>query len=81
MSNTVSRFLVSNPLAAAVNSSEQLPVTDTKGRRINDVLLCLTTGILHGLSWPILPDVNLSFLAWFAFVPLFILLERHQHSF
>lgn len=49
--------------------------------RWSNALLCLASGLLYGLSWPILPNVNLSFLAWFAFVPLFIFLERHQQSF
>lgn len=39
------------------------------------------TGILYGLSWPIFDGVNLSFLAWFAFVPLFIFLEQHKEKF
>lgn len=43
--------------------------------------LWLLSGLLYGLSWPIFEEVNLSFLAWFAFVPLFILLEKQQHSF
>ena len=34
--------------------------------------------VLYGLAWPLSADVNLSFLAWFAFVPLFIELERHD---
>lgn len=41
-------------------------------------LLC---GVLYGLSWPIFEWLNLSFLAWFAFVPLFIFLEKHQDRF
>ena len=41
----------------------------------------LLTGILYGLSWPIFEEINLSFLAWFAFVPLFIFLEKNQHKF
>lgn len=49
--------------------------------RWSNALLCLASGLLYGLSWPILPEVNLSFLAWFAFVPLFVFLERQQHSF
>lgn len=49
--------------------------------RWSSAFLCLASGLLYGLSWPILPEVNLSFLAWFAFVPLFIFLERHQQSF
>lgn len=45
------------------------------------VPLWLISGILYGLSWPICPGVNLSFLAWFAFVPLFVYLHRHRTSF
>lgn len=43
--------------------------------------LWLLTGLLYGLSWPILEDINLSFLAWFAFVPLFVFLEKNQDNF
>ena len=38
----------------------------------------LIGAVLYGLAWPLSADVNLSFLAWFAFVPLFIELERHD---
>lgn len=34
--------------------------------------------MLYGLAWPLSTGVNLSFLAWFAFVPLFIELESHN---
>lgn len=50
-------------------------------QRWSNAWLCISCGVLYGLSWPILPNVNLSFLAWFAFVPLFVFLERHRHSF
>lgn len=43
--------------------------------------LCLLTGLLYGLSWPIFEGINLSFLAWFAFVPLFIFLEKNRNFF
>lgn len=43
--------------------------------------LWLFSGILYGLSWPIFEEINLSFLAWFAFVPLFIFLEKNKDSF
>lgn len=36
----------------------------------------LISGILYSLSWTFLLDFNLSFLAWFAFVPLFYELEK-----
>ena len=39
------------------------------------------TGVLYGLSWPIFENVNLSFLAWFAFVPLFLFLEKNTSNF
>lgn len=38
----------------------------------------LAGAVLYGLSWPLTEAVNLSFLAWFAFVPLFAGLERTQ---
>jgi apolipoprotein N-acyltransferase len=65
--------------AAASGTTTRLK--ESNRRQFNNVFLCLATGILYGLSWPILPDVNLSFLAWFAFVPLFVFLERQQNSF
>ncbi len=34
--------------------------------------------VLYGLAWPMAEGVNLSFLAWFAFVPLFVELEHHE---
>ena len=43
--------------------------------------LWLLSGILYGLSWPIFESVNLSFLAWFAFVPLFVFLEENKNRF
>ena len=43
--------------------------------------LWLICGLLYGLSWPIFQNVNLSFLAWFAFVPLFIFLEKNKENF
>lgn len=43
--------------------------------------LWLLCGILYGLSWPIFEELNLSFLAWFAFVPLFIFLEKNRYNF
>lgn len=43
--------------------------------------LWLFSGILYGLSWPIFDTINLSFLAWFAFVPLFIFLEKNKQHF
>lgn len=43
--------------------------------------LWLLSGILYGLSWPIFESLNLSFLAWFAFVPLFVFLEKNQQYF
>ncbi|WP_139956750.1 apolipoprotein N-acyltransferase [Flavicella sediminum] len=43
--------------------------------------LWLITGLLYGLSWPIFQDINLSFLAWFAFVPLFVFLEKNKNEF
>ena len=36
----------------------------------------LVSAILYGLSWCMFFDYNLSFLAWFAFVPLFYHLEK-----
>src|SRR5690606_26789209 len=38
----------------------------------------LVGAVLYGLSWPATDAVNTSFLAWFAFVPLFVELERHD---
>lgn len=43
--------------------------------------LWLLTGLLYGLSWPLFEGVNLSFLTWFAFVPLFVFLDKNQNSF
>jgi apolipoprotein N-acyltransferase len=43
--------------------------------------LWLISGILYGLSWPIFEGINLSFLAWFAFVPLFVFLEKNKQFF
>ncbi len=80
--STYSRLLLITPSVgltaekAAVHHAEA-----EQNRRWNDAWLCLSCGLLYGLSWPILPNVNLSFLAWFAFVPLFLFLERHRHSF
>lgn len=48
---------------------------------LKKIPLWLQTGILYGLSWPIFEGVNLSFLAWFAFVPLFLFLEKNSKSF
>lgn len=48
---------------------------------VKKIPLWLQTGILYGLSWPIFEDINLSFLAWFAFVPLFIFLENNKNKF
>ncbi|NTW32098.1 MAG: apolipoprotein N-acyltransferase [Bacteroidetes bacterium] len=36
----------------------------------------LISAILYGFSWNMFFDVNLSFIAWFAFIPLFISLEN-----
>ena len=36
----------------------------------------LVSSVLYGLSWCMFFDANLSFLAWFAFVPLFYDLEK-----
>ena len=36
------------------------------------------SGILYGLSWPIFEWLNLSFLGWIAFVPLFFYLEKNK---
>ena len=43
--------------------------------------LWLISGLLYGLSWPIFNGINLSFLAWFAFVPLFVFLEKNKNKF
>ncbi|WP_445748059.1 apolipoprotein N-acyltransferase [Polaribacter sp.] len=48
---------------------------------LKKIPLWLQTGILYGFSWPIFEGVNLSYLAWFAFVPLFIFLEKNKHNF
>ena len=40
------------------------------------LLLILLSGILMGLSYGIISNSNLEFLAWFGFVPLFILLKN-----
>lgn len=48
---------------------------------VKKIPLWLLSGILYGLSWPIFETVNLSFLAWFAFVPLFIFLEKNKNAF
>lgn len=48
---------------------------------LNRAPLWLVGGLLYGLSWPIFEGVNLSFLAWFAFVPLFLYAEQNGHSF
>ena len=49
-------------------------------RRSFPLPLWLISGLLYGLSWPVFPGLNLSFLAWFAFVPLLLYLERHRNS-
>ncbi len=36
----------------------------------------LIAAILYGLSWSMFAEINLSFLAWFAYVPLFLSLEN-----
>ncbi|MEZ4921160.1 MAG: apolipoprotein N-acyltransferase [Saprospiraceae bacterium] len=51
-----------------------------KQSRFSAFPLWLATGILYGLSWPSFEGLNLSFLAWFAFVPLFFYLEKNQHA-
>jgi apolipoprotein N-acyltransferase len=38
----------------------------------------LTSAILYGFSWCMFFDLNLSFLAWFAYVPLFFDLEKRN---
>ncbi len=43
--------------------------------------LPLLSGTLYGVSWPIFEWLNFSFLAWFAFVPLFVFLEQNKASF
>lgn len=48
---------------------------------LNYIPLWLWSGLLYGLSWPIFAELNLSFLAWFAFVPLFIFLEQNRDHF
>jgi len=48
---------------------------------IKHIPLWVISGVLYSLSWPIFESVNLSFLAWFAFVPLFLFLEKNQHNF
>lgn len=79
------RLFVSGNRSNSVKNAEQInaltPAENPNRRRWSNVLLCLISGLLYGLSWPILPDVNLSFLAWFAFVPLFIFWERNQQNF
>lgn len=48
---------------------------------VNKIPLWLLSGILYGLSWPIFPEINLSFLAWVAFIPLFVFLEKNRQHF
>lgn len=43
--------------------------------------LWMVSGLLYGLSWPIFPEINLSFLAWIAFLPLFAFLEKNRNHF
>jgi apolipoprotein N-acyltransferase len=57
------------------------PVREGGSSSLKDLFLCLASGLLYGLSWPVFEDINLSFLAWFAFLPLFIFLERNQRRF
>lgn len=52
--------------------NELIPIKKRK------VPLWLIASILYGFSWCRYTDVNLSFLAWFAFVPLFIDLENRN---
>lgn len=40
--------------------------------------LWLLAALLFGFSWSMFFDVNLAFLAWFAFMPLFIELEKKE---
>ncbi len=49
-------------------------LTGASGGRI--LFAALGAAVLYGLSWPSTNAFNLSFLAWFAFVPLFVALER-----
>ncbi len=48
---------------------------------LQKIPLWLWCGLLHGFSWPLFEHPNLSFLAWFAFVPLLVFLERNKDSF
>lgn len=41
----------------------------------------MLSGLLYGFSWPIFPEINMSFLGWFAFVPLFVFFEKNRHHF
>ena len=52
-----------------------------KMKLIKHFPLWLFSGILYGMSWPIFKGINLSFLAWFAFVPLFVYLEKNKNKF
>lgn len=44
------------------------------------LLLSAGAGILYGLSWPIIPNVSLPFLAWFAFSILFYTISHSRES-
>ena len=49
----------------------------TKHKNIKiDLPNWLISSLLYGLSWSVIFNVSLSFLAWFAFIPLFISLEK-----
>lgn len=50
-------------------------------KSLRKIPLWLISGILYGLSWPIFSQPDLSYLAWFAFVPLFIYLEKNRDHF
>ncbi len=50
-------------------------------KRLHEFSLPLLSGWLYGLSWPLFEEINLSFLAWFAFVPLFRFLEKNTAHF
>lgn len=49
---------------------------NARGPHRQRVPLWAIGGLLYGLAWPLGNSIHLGFLAWFTFVPLFIVLEK-----
>ncbi|WP_412067815.1 apolipoprotein N-acyltransferase [Rubrivirga sp. IMCC43871] len=74
---------MSQVLTAAPQRQRHAPLAPgapepTASRRVWRPAPWLVGAALYALSWPVLDGVALSFLAWGAFVPLLVELERHD---